>query len=428
MLFIAGEKSKGVLINVESKIIQRQYVVGQLHRYAAVFNPANHLILANEARGCSLFLSSASQQPVLRSFTPSPITSCAVTSCGTFMIAGNALGSLFSWSLISGQLLKNFKAHIRKVNCIAISSNNTLVVTASEDSMCKVWALSSLLAGATTEMQPVVSFSGHSLSVNSCVFFHHCEAIVSGSSDSTCRVFDAFSGEQLRLFMVGDEVTSLAISDDDRDLAVGTSLGYLHFSSFHSAEANKMLPVKPQSSHPMSPAVVCKPKEDGHHSPIIYLGYNSKTSSSLVLSVSENGAVMWYDSKSGCLFKEVMTPKKWKIHSCCYLDAPLELTKKKTCVGLSKNPLDSINTSYLLYKVKAKELNKSTSVDVEETRKRLRDTTNAGDPELTDKGLGYHEEKDEEDELSDLISKNEELNELRRKMIAKVEKIKLSQK
>ncbi|CCW59777.1 unnamed protein product [Phytomonas sp. EM1] len=429
MLFISGEKSKGVLVDVESKIIQRQYVVGQLHRYAAAYNPNKHLVLANEARGCSLFLTPSMQQPVMRSFTPSPLTSCAITSCGTFMIAGNELGSLFSWNLLSGQLLKNFKAHLRKVNCIAISHNNTLVVTASDDSMCKVWTLSSLLTSELRDVQPVVAFAGHSLGVNCCVFFHNCEIVVSGASDCTCRVFDAFSGEQLRLLTVGDVVTAVAVSEDDLDLAVGTSRGYLHFSSFHPAESIQILPVKPQPPQQMSQAVVCKPREDGHHSPINFLGYCSKQSSSLVLSVSENGAVLWYDSKSGCLFKELMPPQKWRIHSCCYLEAPPEITKKPSCAGLSKNPLDSIQGNYLLYKVVEKESSKLASGgDTEGARKRLRNINEAADHEPVDGSLADQKTRDEEAELADLIKKNKELNELRVKMMAKLRKVKLSQK
>lgn len=51
------------------------------------------------------------------------------------MIAGSDSGHLFVWNMRTSELIKNCKAHLRAITCVALShvDNNALVATSSAD-------------------------------------------------------------------------------------------------------------------------------------------------------------------------------------------------------------------------------------------------------------------------------------------------------
>lgn len=340
MLFLARDGMRGQLIETETQTVMRNYALGEVARNALVYSPASQSVIAHQSRNCALFLSASTQQPLQRSFTPELVTSCAVTSCGTFMVAGTANGTVLLWNLISGELIKNYKGHLRAIQCVAISSDDSLVATASEDSVCKVWNLSTLASLRMREVVPRCIFTGHSLSVNCCGFMRLSRVLVTGSSDRTCRLIDARSGEQLHAIAVGDAVTALAVSDDDRSLVAGTQKGFLHFSELYTAAYG--LPVVEGEGG--REAILRPPSPDGHHSPVVFLQIDA-VRPSLVLTASEGGAVLWYDMHSGRLVKECVGPQKGRLLSCCFVPSTA-LHVKGVCAPLDKNPVDPTMGNY----------------------------------------------------------------------------------
>lgn len=336
MLFLARDGMKGQLVDTDSLTVVRNYAIGEVARNALVYSPASQSVIAHQTRNCALFLSAATQQPLQRSFTPELVTSCAVTSCGTFMIAGTANGTVLLWNLISGELIKNYKGHLRAIQCVAVSSDDSLVATASEDSVCKVWNLSTLASLRMREVVPRCVFTGHSLGVNCCLFLRLSNVLVTGSSDRTCRLIDTRSGEQLHSIAVGDAVTALTVSPDDHCLVAGTHKGFLYFSELYTSSFG--LPVSDADGASGREAILRPPSPDAHHSPVVFLR-SDPARPSLVLTASEGGAVLWYDMRTGRLVKECVGSQKGRLLSCCLVPATA-LHVKGACAALEKNPVD----------------------------------------------------------------------------------------
>lgn len=342
MLFIACDDTKALLVDLTDKTVVRNYALGGTSRYSTAYCPVDHTVVAHQTKSCAFFLSPDTQQPLQRSFTPQSISSCALSSCGSFMIAGSNTGTLMAWGTQSGQLFKNFRAHLRSILCIAISADNSLVVTASEDSVCKVWALASLVSLKTTEVQPTAVFTGHTLGVHCCTFLHHTNLLLTGSADKTCKLFDVTTTQQVHSFTIGDSVTTVAVKEDDASFVAGTKNGYLYFQSIAAPLSD--LPHAAQA--PDREPIIVEPNPDTHHSAITHLSYSDRNAST-VLTVSENGSLLWYDAVTGKLLGEAFPKLKLRILSCCTVPT-ITGVKKPTRVGLSKNPIDPTTGDFSL--------------------------------------------------------------------------------
>lgn len=346
MLFIARDGMKAQLLDLESQVTVRSYAVGELRQNSSAYSPVSQAVMAHQSKNCTLFLSPRTQQPMQRCFTPELVTCCATTRCGTFMLAGTASGTLLLWNLISGQLIKSLKGHLREVTCASFSADDSLAATTSQDSVCKVWQLSSLLSLRSRDVVPRSTFTGHSLSVNCCKFLHYTNFILTGSNDKSCRLVDAISGQQLQSILVGDAVTSLAVAKDDGRFVAGTVGGFLYFSPLY-CENGGQLPMA-DGSESSREAVLRPPSPDGHHSPLVFL-HLSPTQPSAVLSVSEGGAALWYDMGDGRLLRECFPRQKGRVLSCCVVPrAPAE--KALPCSPLDRNPVDPMAMQYSVSK------------------------------------------------------------------------------
>ncbi|KPA75432.1 hypothetical protein ABB37_08698 [Leptomonas pyrrhocoris] len=410
MLFLARDGMQGQLIETETRTVVRNYSLGEVARNALVYSPASQSVIAHQTRNCALFLSASTKQPLQRSFTPELITSCAVTKCGTFMVAGTTNGTVLIWNLLSGELIKNYKGHLRSIQAVAISSDDSLVATASEDSVCKVWSLSTLASLRMRVVVPRCVFTGHSLSVNCCVFLQRSNMLLTGSNDRTCRLIDAGTGEQLHSIAVGDAVTALAVSPDDSCLVAGTQKGFLYFCGLYSTSYGLPFVERGDGGGVGGrEAILRPPSADGHHSPVVFL-QSDPASPSLVLTASEGGAVLWYDMRSGRLVKECVGSQKGRLLSCCLVPASA-LHVKGVCAPLEKNPVDPSSGNYHVTQQSV------ASRTVSRGEKRARDS---------DAGASFSpaaEEDEVEEKLKTLKAKSAELEGLRARLQRQLEKI-----
>ncbi|KAF3935356.1 hypothetical protein ABW19_dt0209518 [Dactylella cylindrospora] len=113
-----------------------------------------------------------------------------------------------SWST----LMQTLEGHTYRVNSVAFSPNNRLLVSASDDKTIKLWDITS---GAI--LQTLV---GHALSVSCVTFSPDSRRLASGSQDRTVKLWDAVSGSMLQnLNGHSRPVKSIAFSSHDRWLA-----------------------------------------------------------------------------------------------------------------------------------------------------------------------------------------------------------------
>ncbi|EPY25546.1 hypothetical protein STCU_00720 [Strigomonas culicis] len=406
MLFVAQE-DKGILYSIESRNIVRNYTLQPVARHSCVYSPLHNCFVAHQKNGSAIFFSAFTQQPLLRCFVPEPLSSCAVSPCGLFMLGGTVSGHLIVWNVLTGCQVKMVSVHIRAVTSIAFSSDGALVATGSEDSLCKVWRMQALSCIKRKEVHPLNTFSGHTLPVTICRFFHHTSFIVTGALDKTCRVFDALSGEQLRMITVGDSVAALDISHDDACIAVGTVSGYLYFENLLSPFPSMSCIRQVVKSKP----VLCECGESTNNSraPIMFVTFMG--SRHIVLVVSEGGAFLTYDMH-GRVTADCAPNKKLKgnMESCVMVSS---LTaSKRTAAKLDKNPADPNTKKYVLRRVVAAKEKKHAHIKATPTPNSEHSST------LSETAHGALQE-----ELDETIKQNRELEELKGNLLKKIKKL-----
>jgi WD40 repeat protein len=288
------------------------------------------------------------QQPIQRSFTSEKMSSSAVSPCGKLLVGGSAeTGCLFTWDIITGDLLRLIKGHLRKVLCIAFSSDGSLIATASDDSTCKVWSLGNLVASTQSTSTADVTFTAHTLGVNACSFLNFSDVVVTGSMDRTIKMFHSRTGVQLMTVTADVPITRICISPLDQLVVAGGQQGYLFMMTLTDpSTASKAIcfPIGKDAS--WAPTLRKRTPVDGGHAKSIcfisFLPHNHQH----ILVGSENGIILVWDVNSLRVVQEVASIKK----GICSVVLVSQLTptsianlRYDNCVSLSKYPVDPLS-------------------------------------------------------------------------------------
>lgn len=131
-------------------------------------------------------------------------------------ISSSQDGTLKTWNLNTGRLLKTFAAHADTVRSLSISADGQTLASGNGDNTVKVWHL------PTRELRQTLM--GHSAPVWSVVLSRDGKTLVSGSGDRTIKVWDVHSGRLLRtLSGHQNKVYTLALSPDEKTLVSGSA-------------------------------------------------------------------------------------------------------------------------------------------------------------------------------------------------------------
>nr|CCC89255.1 conserved hypothetical protein [Trypanosoma congolense IL3000] len=347
MLFIAAS-SKSHFVNLETRTIERTCVTTPVERRGLAYCAGTRVVAAHQSRGCVSFFSPATQQPLLRCFSPETITSCVCTSDGTYMLGGTAAGNLYVWSLPSGQLLHLIRSHTRCITEVAISSDQSLIATASEDSVCKTWLISMLGARGTSAVAPRAVYDGHSLAVNACSFLECNYSVVTASSDRSCRIFDGLTGNLQFVVTLDGVLTSVRSSPGDEVLLVGSETGSLFFLRLYTQQQSPCLPTGGLCKRNDN-VLTCKPFAEGHDGTIVFIMFDFMRPDHVLVG-SSNGVVLWWNSRTATPVGKAVENIAGGLSSICYvpIDALRLLKPTFPCVALQKHPLDPSGTDFTL--------------------------------------------------------------------------------
>jgi WD40 repeat protein len=133
----------------------------------------------------------------------------------TFMSSSQD-GTLKTWNLNTGRLIKTFAAHADTVRSLSISADGQTLASGNGDRTVKVWHL------PTRELRQTLM--GHAAPVWSVVLSREGKTLVSGSGDRTIKVWDVRTGRLLRT-LAGHQskVYTLALSPDEQTLVSGSA-------------------------------------------------------------------------------------------------------------------------------------------------------------------------------------------------------------
>ncbi|ORC89091.1 WD40 repeat-containing protein [Trypanosoma theileri] len=343
MLFVASD-SKSQLIDLGTKTVYRAYSTSQLERHAVTYCSSSRMIVAHQSKGCTSFFSPSTQQPLQRSFTSEIITCSLCTHDGVFIFGGTINGNIYVWNTLSGELINLVRAHSRRVTDITISSDQSLIVTASEDSVCKVWFFAALVSRGVKIPAPRFVFNGHTLSVNACVFMETGYLVVTASSDRTSRIFDALTGQQQLVITVDDALTSVKTSPNDDVLILGSAVGSLFFVTLYGNASQSCLPTS--LSRRDDNVVVRKSFEGGHSGAILFIWFDVARPEYAIVA-SENGVLLWWNTATRRAHNEVFPRLSDGLLSVCYVPkdavsppSTYPFSPSRSIAGLAKHPLD----------------------------------------------------------------------------------------
>ncbi|KAL0582210.1 hypothetical protein ABG067_007973 [Albugo candida] len=183
--------------------------------------------------------------PIFKCHVAEKLGPVCVTQCGNFVFAGaQSSGKVYVWDVKTGQLVAVWDAHYKGVRAIALTSDDSHLVTAGEDAIVHVWRLVDILeeSDASTSFQSMsslVSWTDHVLPVTS---IHTSQGGVNGrvytsSLDRTCKIWSLFSKQCLYSITLPSFV-NVCLSDElEQHLFAGCGDGKIYCIDLHTAAA-----------------------------------------------------------------------------------------------------------------------------------------------------------------------------------------------
>ncbi|KAL5991073.1 hypothetical protein ACLOJK_011979 [Asimina triloba] len=175
-------------------------------------------------------------QALLRSYTMELIGPISCTEDGLFVFGGSPSGHVYVWDVPSGRLLKNWAAHHKSVTCLALSDDDSLLISGAQDGRICVWTLMSVLDLADSQMSGSLpsfhSLSEHGGSITGLLTSSASSSVlVSSSLDGTCKVWNLVIGCLLQTHTFSGPVTAIVLDPAEQFLFCGTKDGRIFINA-----------------------------------------------------------------------------------------------------------------------------------------------------------------------------------------------------
>ncbi|KAF1327804.1 Wd domain-containing protein, partial [Globisporangium splendens] len=179
---------------------------GRTSRFGVQVLPrTDHLVAMQDNKLAAHIWVWSKDMPVWKCHTAEKMGPTCVTQCGNFLFAGAQSGKVYVWDVKTGELVMVWDAHYKSVSTIALTSDDSHVITAGDDAVVHVWRLMDILdePDVTSSFQqgltPVVSWTDHVLPVTSIHVSHGGVdgRIYTSSLDRTCKIWSLNSPQCL---------------------------------------------------------------------------------------------------------------------------------------------------------------------------------------------------------------------------------------
>lgn len=156
-------------------------------------------------------------------FTTKEMVSCMQTfNKGQNCIAGTKNGSIHIWNTQTGNMLAEISAHYEEITSMALSQDESMVVTGCKGGTIKLWIIADLICASSSsqtndsrfgesQAQEIANFKGHTESITSLFINKFTNKLYSSSLDNLCIVWDLFTGMQIRQLNCSSPVISMAV-------------------------------------------------------------------------------------------------------------------------------------------------------------------------------------------------------------------------
>ncbi|KAH9258682.1 hypothetical protein BASA81_003184 [Batrachochytrium salamandrivorans] len=221
------------------------------------------------------------EQPSMRFAAPEPLEAIQFSSDAMYIVAGGlGNGMVYLWETETGQMLAAFKAHYRKVTCLAFTEDDTVLVTGGEDAMVHFWDFTSLVlhgslgGNSSSSLLRTVSTCKTAISqVSMLGLAGTTSSLAIASLDHTVRVVQLHNGNQVFAATLPTSLLSVCLDMDNVYAGGSNGSVYLVKDFATSASANHVL--------------------TGHDGPVTCL---RKIKPTELVSGSEDGTLRWWDT------------------------------------------------------------------------------------------------------------------------------------
>lgn len=155
------------------------------------------------------------EQPFRKSVLHDALTSFECTRDGNFYFGGAHNGSIYVWDVSTGDCLRIFDAHLKKVSFMKVSEHQ--LITAGNDAVINVWNIADLVDEEVEHVEPFRSFNEHSMPITGlqCEFssrYSNEVRLYTCSADKTFKVYDLNGGECVLTLLLPEEPTAIVVS------------------------------------------------------------------------------------------------------------------------------------------------------------------------------------------------------------------------
>lgn len=172
---------------------------------SAAIARSGHVAVAQAGKLAVHLLAWGKDVPAFKCHVAEPMGPLVATKCGNFLFAGGHSGKVYVWDVKTGELVLVFDAHYKAVSALALTSDDSHLVTAGEDAVVHVWRLVDILdepdvsSSFQQGLLPMRSFTEHALPVTD---LHVGRGgvnarIYTASLDRTCKIWSLNSSQSL---------------------------------------------------------------------------------------------------------------------------------------------------------------------------------------------------------------------------------------
>ncbi|KAK1554006.1 hypothetical protein Q3G72_006528 [Acer saccharum] len=240
--------------------------------------------------GSVLYWSWFKPQAAVKSFPSEPIKPFASNSVGTYIVGGGQSGDIYLWEVETGRLIKKWHAHYRAVTCLVFSSDDSLLISGSEDGCVRVWSLITVCDDYESQRASHLyeySLTEHTLCVTDIVIGQggYNAIIISASEDRTCKVWSLSHGRLLRNIVFPSVIDAIVLDPAEHVFYAGSRDGNIYIAAL-SAESSSS---SSYGKHILSSLY-------DHSKAVTCLAYSIE--GNLLLSGSEDGMVRIWDPRT----------------------------------------------------------------------------------------------------------------------------------
>ncbi|KAL4507280.1 hypothetical protein ABPG72_002073 [Tetrahymena utriculariae] len=277
-----------------------------------------------------------SKKVFLRVSCTEKITATAISNSEFYFAAASITGFVYIWETFSGDLIKKYKAHQKKITCLQFSNDDGLIISAGEDGICQIYLLSSLLASLSkmkldlnnnkVELKARYILIGHSEKIN-CMTQSRgvLGKLYTAGSDKTVIVWDLSKGNKLGQFSVESEINCIEIDSQEEYVIIGCKNNNLYKIKVNDNFAYKIdldeVTETPNIERQrMNKRIVFK----GHNSEVTNVKLYEEAKQ--IISSSKDGLLIFWDF-DGQIIKTMNMFNK-SINNMCIFRRPKEFDQK----------------------------------------------------------------------------------------------------